>query len=70
MNLPEKYETIEFTSNNKLFTVKNTGNNAYILRDTNDNFHTRWGNAKEILEDIAYVMNNGSLPKSKNKGWF
>jgi hypothetical protein len=70
MELPEKNKTFEFEKNNNHFSVSNKGNNVYILRCKETKFRVRWGNKKEITEDINYIMENGILPKSKNRNWF
>lgn len=42
---------------------------VYCLEDTQNPYNKRWGNKKEILEDVAHFEQFSRLPSPKGGHW-
>lgn len=42
---------------------------VYVLSDKQDGERKRWGDAKQIAEDVAYVSRYGCLPPAGPRGF-
>jgi len=56
--------TIEVRSASGIVAIiKKVAGGVYVMK-TRYTTHMRWGNAKEIRQDIKYFITNGVLPRS------
>lgn len=49
--------------------VKKSAAETFVLFDYCNPYRTRWGNATEIRQDIAFFVENGELPPASGEAW-
>jgi len=63
---PKLGETVTFEMHGKRFHLKKINRTEYFLSCPLSSPRSRFGNRKEILEDIQSISETGVLPRSKN----
>lgn len=66
-----KNTVFHYNENNNpvVFTVSKVDYKTYTLRASNNSYRVRWGNKKEIIEDLNYCLTTGHLPEKKGISW-
>lgn len=49
--------------------VKKTARGEYVLHDRGNKFRNRWGNLKQINEDVEHYVRFGELPPPSGEPW-
>lgn len=49
--------------------VKQVRRGVWFARIRGEKEHARWGDKKQIREDISYFEKNCTLPRAKSRGW-
>lgn len=51
------------------FWAKKKTSGTYCLFDSRDISRSRWGNLKQICDDIEYVITYNTLPRQQSMAW-
>lgn len=63
-------EETQYTAHGITFIVRKIGANTWFLKTPSVKSRARFGNKREITEDVAHTIEYGVLPRSNGPRWF